>query len=103
MFSGATCLSCAAHALDLGPEPLVDDQHAGARLVEHAGERLAAQARVDAEQRQPGVAAAAVEREQLEMVLEQHRDVAGTLRRRSRRAGGGGSAPSRTDSSRKRR
>ena len=33
------------------PEPLVDDEDAGARLVQHAGERVAAQAGVDAEER----------------------------------------------------
>ena len=59
---------------------------------EHARERLAAEARVDAEQRAARVAAAAVQREQLEVVLEQHRDVRRAARRRSRRAGAAGSA-----------
>ena len=75
MFSGATCASCPVHALDLRQQPLVDHQQPGARLVEHAGEHLAAQPRVDAEQRQPGVGAAAVERQQLHVVVEQHRHV----------------------------
>src|SRR5262249_46193017 len=64
-------------ALHLGPQPLVDDEEARARLVDDSGERLAAQPRVDAEERQAAVRAAAVEPEQLEMVLEHHGDVTG--------------------------
>ena len=100
---GRDVLELAAHALDLGPEALVDHQQAGARLVEHAGQHLAAQAGVDAEQGQPGVGAAAVEREQLEMVLEHHRHVAGPLlvdRPEPARAGSAPCAPTRRGTAR---
>src|SRR6185295_12081016 len=63
------------HALDLVGEPLVDDEDAGPRLLEDAGERVAAKAGVHPEERRPDVATAAVEGEQLEVVLEHHRDV----------------------------
>ena len=93
MFSGATCCSSARTRSTSGQKPLVDDQHAGARLIEHAGQHLAAQAGVDAEQRQAGVRAAAEQRQQLEMVLEHHRHVAGPLLVDRARDGGAGSAP----------
>jgi hypothetical protein len=66
-----------ADLLDLRPEPLVDDQETRARRVDHAGQRVAAEPRVHAEQGRARVAAGAIQREQLEMVLEQHRDVGG--------------------------
>ena len=66
-------------ALDLGPESLVHHEHPGARLVEHAAQRIAPQPRIDAEQRGAGIRAATIERQELQVVLEQHRDVRGTL------------------------
>jgi len=44
-----------------------------------AGQRFAPQPGVDAEKREPGVGAAAIEREQLEVILEHHRHMAGAL------------------------
>mgnify|MGYP003693991029 CR=1 FL=1 len=64
-------------ALDLGEQALVDDQEAGAGLIDDAGEGLAAEPRVDPEERVAGVRAAEEQRHQLEVVLEQHRHVAG--------------------------
>ena len=61
-----------AHALDFGQELVVDDEQACARMVDDSGEYLPAQARVDAEECRAADPAAAVEREQLEVVLEQH-------------------------------
>ena len=66
-----------AHAIHLGKQPLVDDEDPRLGLIHDASERVAAKARVHAEQRQTRVGATAVQRQQLEMVLEQHRDMAG--------------------------
>ena len=60
MFSPAHRAQLGAHALDFGQELVVDDEQARARVVHHARERLAAQARVDAEERRAADRAAAV-------------------------------------------
>ena len=65
--------------INLAEEALVDDKQPGPGLVDHAGQRVSAKPRVETEQRQPGHTAATVEREQLDVVLDHHRDVARTL------------------------
>jgi hypothetical protein len=75
---GRDVLEPTLDARDLAGEALIDDEEPRARLVQQACERVAAEPRVDAEEGMPEVAAAAVERHQLEVVLEQHRHVAGT-------------------------
>ena len=64
--------------LHLGEEAFVHHEHAGLRLVDHPREGLAAQSRVDAEERESRVAAPGEEREQLGLVVEEHRHVPGT-------------------------
>ena len=78
MFSGATCFSSPRTRSTSGKKRSSTTRRRARDWLSTPGEHLAAQPGVDAEQRQPGVGAAAEEREQLEVVLEQHRDVPGT-------------------------
>jgi hypothetical protein len=72
---GSEVIELTAHPLDLAPQALVHHEQPRLRLVQDSGEGVAAQAGVDAEQREARIAAAAVQREQVEVVVEQHRHV----------------------------
>ena len=69
-----------AHPLDLRQQTLVHHEQTTLRVIEHSSERFAAQPRVDAEQCEPGVAAACVEHQELRVILQQHRDMTGLCR-----------------------
>ena len=63
--------------LELGQEALVHHQEPRPGLVDHPGQGLPAQTRVETEEGASGVGAARVDRQQLRAVLQHHRHVAG--------------------------